>query len=58
MMLRDKLNVVEESLESQLTCILEKYGRDDNDVHERTYWSRYTLNRRLILADGRQGGVS
>jgi len=33
MMLRDKLNVVEESLESQLTCILEKYARDDNDVH-------------------------
>ncbi|MDA9664321.1 hypothetical protein N9T67_00350 [bacterium] len=32
LMLRDKLNVVEETLESQLTCILEKYGRDDNDV--------------------------
>ena len=33
MMLRDKLNLGEESLESQLTCILEKYGRNDNDVH-------------------------
>ncbi len=32
MMLRDKLNMVEESLEPQLNCILEKYGRDDNDV--------------------------
>ena len=32
MMLRDKLSVVEENLESQLTCILEKYERDDNDV--------------------------
>lgn len=32
MMLRDKLNVVKESVESQLTCILEENGRDDNDV--------------------------
>ena len=32
MMLRDKLNVVKESLEYQLTSILEKNGQDDNDV--------------------------